>query len=326
MRRPITILLAFVLSICGASAQQSAPPAAWPVRPVTFVVPFPAGSATDLIARVVARDLSGRIGQPVIIENRPGADGTIGVRQVARSAPDGYTFSFGSPSAYAAAPYVYTNLAYDPTKDLVPVSMVGRTPYAFAVYPDLGVTDILGLVALAKSKPGQLNYSSIGEGSIAHLGMVVFAEKTGLDIHHVPYKSTAQSIIDVSSGIIHMQLASIPPIVSLHQARKIAVLGIAGKNRISLMPEVPTMAEAGIPDYEQTFWLAIFAPAATPDPIIQRLNREIAAGLQTNVVKNAFMAQGVETEHSTSLHLGEILKRDIENYRDVASKAKIARH
>jgi tripartite-type tricarboxylate transporter receptor subunit TctC len=276
--------------------------------------------------RVVARDLSGRIGQPIIIENRPGADGTIGVRQVARSAPDGYTFSFGSPSAYAAAPYVYTNLAYDPTKDLVPVSMVGRTPYAFAVYPDLGVTDVLGLVALAKSKPGQLNYSSIGEGSIAHLGMVVFAEKMGLDIHHVPYKSTAQSIIDVSAGIIHMQLASIPPIVSLHQAKKILVLGVAGRKRIPLMPEVPTMAEAGILDYEQTFWLAIFAPAGTPDPIIHRINREVGAGLQTDAVKNAFIVQGVVTEHSTPKELGEILRKDIDAYRNVASKAGIARH
>jgi tripartite-type tricarboxylate transporter receptor subunit TctC len=326
MRRPIIALLGFVLSICAASAQQSSTLAAWPVRPVTFVVPFPAGSATDLIARVVARDLGSRIGQSVIIENRPGADGTIGVRQVARSAPDGYTFSFGSPSAYAAAPYVYSNLAYDPTKDLVPVSMVGRTPYAFAVYPGLGVTDVLGLVSLAKAKPGQLNYSSIGEGSIAHLGMVVFAEKMGLDIHHVPYKSTAQSIVDVSSGIIHMQLASIPPIVSLHQAKKILVLGVAGKKRIPLMPEIPTMAEAGIPDYEQTFWLAMFAPAGTPEPIIHRINREVGAGLQTDVVKNALMLQGVETEHSTPSELGDILRRDIDAYRDVASKAGITRH
>src|SRR3954470_3293933 len=147
MRRAGVALWALFLSAGPALAQQSASPATWPVRSVTFVVPFPAGSATDLIARVVARDLSGRIGQPVIIENRPGADGTIGVRQVARSAPDGYTFSFGSPSAYAAAPYVYTNLAYDPTKDLAPVSVVGRTPYAFAVYPKLGVKDVLGLVA-----------------------------------------------------------------------------------------------------------------------------------------------------------------------------------
>src|SRR3954452_18734973 len=149
----------FALVVPGLAQAQSQPPA-WPSRPITFVVPNPAGSATDLVARVIAKDLTARLGQPVIIENRPGADGTIGVRQVVRSTPDGYTFSFGSPSAYAAAPYVYTNLAYDPLKDLVPISMAGRPPYRFAVYPGLGVKNILELVSLAKSKPGELNYSS----------------------------------------------------------------------------------------------------------------------------------------------------------------------
>jgi tripartite-type tricarboxylate transporter receptor subunit TctC len=324
MLRSIAVMLSLLLVVSVARAQPSG--AVWPTRPVTFVVPNPAGSATDLVARVVARDLSQRIGQPVIIENRPGADGTIGVRQVVKSAPDGYTISFGSPSAFAAAPYVYTNLAYDPMKDLVPISMVGRTPYAFAIYPGLGVKNILELVALAKAKPGQFNYSSIGEGSVAHLGMVVFAEKMGLQLQHVPYKTTAQSIIDVATGIIHMQLASIPPIVSLHESKKIQVLGIAGKNRIPLMPDVPTIAEAGIPAYEQTFWLAMFGPAGVPTPIVARLNREVAAGLQTEAVKNAFMAQGVETERSTPDGLGEILRQDIDAYREVASKAGIPRH
>jgi|KBSMisStaDraftv2_1062788.scaffolds.fasta_scaffold14157_3 tripartite-type tricarboxylate transporter receptor subunit TctC len=329
MLRMNAVVLALVVSGLASSQAQvlaQSQPSAWPSRPVTLVVPNPAGSATDLIARIVARDLTARLGQPIVIENRPGADGTIGVRQVVRSAPDGYTLSFGTPSAYAAAPYVYTNLSYDPVKDLAPVSMVGRTPYAFAVYPGLGVKNILEFVGYAKARPGKLNYSSIGEGSIAHLGMVVFADKMGLDLHHVPYKTTAQSIIDVATGIIHMQLASVPPIISLYESKKIQALGIAGKRRLPLMPDVPTMAEAGIPDYEQTFWLAMFAPAGTPAPIMTRLNREIGAGLLTDAVINAFIAQGVETEHSTPEALGEILVRDIEAYRQVASKAGIARH
>jgi tripartite-type tricarboxylate transporter receptor subunit TctC len=321
MFRLTTLLLALLVS---GFAQAQTP--LWPTRPITFVVPNPAGSATDLIARIIARDLTTRLRQPIVVENRPGADGTIGVRQVARSAPDGYTFSFATPSAYAAAPYVYTNLSYDPVKDLAPVSMVGRTPYAFAVYPGLGVKNILELVAYAKARPGQLNYSSIGEGSIAHLGMVVFADKMELDLHHVPYKTTAQSIIDVATGIMHMQLASVPPIVSLYEAKKIQALGIAGKRRLLLMPDVPTMAEAGIPDYEQTFWLALFAPAGTPAPIVTRLNREIGAELTTGAVIDAFTAQGVETEHSTPEGLAAILVRDIEAYRRMASKAGIARH
>src|SRR5262245_8748498 len=165
MFRLIASLL--VLVVPGLALVQMA---AWHSRPTTMVVPNPAGSASDLVARAVARDLDARLGQPIVIENRPGADGTIGVRQVVRSAPDGYTLSFGTPSAYAAAPYVYSNLSYDPVKDLAPVSIVGRTPYVFAVYPGLGVKNILELVAYAKARPGKLNYSSIGEGSIAHLG------------------------------------------------------------------------------------------------------------------------------------------------------------
>jgi tripartite-type tricarboxylate transporter receptor subunit TctC len=184
----------------------------------------------------------------------------------------------------------------------------------------------LELVVYAKARPGKLNYSSIAEGSIGRIGMVVFAEKIGLDLHHVPYKTTAQSIIDVASGIIHMQLASVPPIISLYESKKIQALGIAGKRRIPLMPDVPTMAEAGIPDYEQTFWLAMFAPAGTPAPLVARVNREIGAGLLTDAVIKAFVAQGVETEHSTPEGLAEILVRDIENYREVASKTGIARH
>lgn len=323
MIRGAVIVLSFVI-VSGVAHSQSAA-SLWPTRPVSIVVPNPAGSAADFVARVIARDLTSRLGQPVIIENRPGAGGTIGTRQVARAAPDGYTLSFGSPSPYAAAPYVYTNLAYDPIKDFAPISMVGRSPYAFVVYPGLGVKNVLELVALAKLKPGTLNYSSIGEGSVAHLGMVVFAEKMGLQLHHVPYKSTAQSITDVVTGIIHLQLASIPPIVSLHESKRIQVLAIAGKNRVPLMKDVPTVAEAGIRDYEQTFWVAMFGPAVTPPDIIARLNREIGAALRTDEVKKAFILQGVETEHSTPEELGEILRRDIDAYREVATKVGIAR-
>ena len=292
---------------------------------MTLIVPNPAGSSNDIVARIIGRDLSTRIGQPVIIENRPGADGTIAVRQVVRAASDGYTFSFGSSTSYAGVPYLYINPPYDPLKDLAPVSIVGRSPYVFAVYPGLGVKTIGDLVTLAKSKPGQLNYSSIGEGSVAHLGMVDFSEKMGIKIQHIPYKSTAQSIIDVSTGVIQMQLATVAPSLPLFEAKKIQVLGIAGKNPLSLFPGVPTMTQAGIPAYEHTFWVAMFAPAGTPDAIITRLNHEIAAGLATDSVKQAFNAQGVETEHSGSEGLHRILQQDIENYRNIASKAGIPR-
>jgi tripartite-type tricarboxylate transporter receptor subunit TctC len=320
-----TVAIAMALLVTAAEAHAQTAGASWPARVVTLVVPNPAGSSNDIIARLVGRELSARIGQPVIIENRPGADGTIGVRQVVRAAPDGYTLSFGSSTAYAGVPYLYLNPPYDPLKDLAPVSIVGRSPYVFAVSPALGVKSVTELVALAKARPGQLNYSSIGEGSIAQLGMADFGEKMGIELQHIPYKSTAQSIVDVSTGIIQMQLATVAPTLPMFDAKKIQVLGIAGKNRLPVFPGVPTMAEAGIPGYEHTFWVALFAPAGTPEAIIARLNREVADALATDSVKQAFNAQGVETEHSGAAGLHQILQQDIENYRTIAAKAGIPR-
>jgi tripartite-type tricarboxylate transporter receptor subunit TctC len=324
MVRSAVIVLTLLLLPGPTRAQEDVSP--WPVRPVTFIVPNLAGSATDVLARVLARSLSERLGRAFIIETRPGADGTLGTRQAVKAASDGYTFLFSPPTALSAAPYFYASLPYDPTKDLVPVAMVGRTPYAFAVYPGLGVNNMLELVALAKSKPGQLNYSSSGEGSIAHLGMAVFTDKVGIDVRHIPYKSTAQSIVDVATGIIQMQLATIPPILSLYAAKKIGVLAVAYKNRLPVLPDVPTVAEAGIPDYEESFWVAVFAPVGTPAPIVARLNQEIGAAVQSDEVKKAFAQQASETEHSTPDGLAKILQDDIQAYREIATKVGMPRH
>jgi tripartite-type tricarboxylate transporter receptor subunit TctC len=312
------------LLICFGSAHaEPAANDAWPTRPITVIVPYPAGSATDIIGRIVTHSLSARLGQPIVVENRPGADATVGTRAVAKSAPDGYTLAFGTPSAYVSAPTLYENLAYDPVKDFAPVTLAGRTPYVFAVYPGLGVKSVTEFVALAKSKPGELNYSSVGEGSISHVGMLIFADKMGIKLTHIPYKSTAQSIIDVSAGIIHVQLASIPPALPLYQAGKVQILAVAGPKRVSLLPDVPTMTEAGIPDYEATFWLAMFAPAGTPPAIVARLNREMAEVLKTDEIKSAFAAQGVDPESSSPEELGAMLRRDIDSFRSVIAKSGI---
>jgi tripartite-type tricarboxylate transporter receptor subunit TctC len=311
------------LMLPGSAFAQPAADTPWPMRPVTVIVPYPAGSATDIIARIVGRGLGERLGQPIVIEDRPGADGTIGTRAVAKAVPDGYTLAFGTPSAYVSAPTLYPNLAYDPVKDFAPISLAGRTPYVFAAYPGLGVKSVLELVALARAKPGELNYSSVGEGSISHVGMLIFANKMGIALTHIPYKSTAQSIVDVSAGIIHLQLASIPPTVALYQAGKVEVLAVAGSKRVALMPDVPTMAEAGVADYEATFWLAVFAPAGTPARIVARLNRELTEVLKAEELKKAFAQQGVEPEHSSPEGLGSVLRRDIEAFRDVVMKGGI---
>jgi tripartite-type tricarboxylate transporter receptor subunit TctC len=322
MRRCLAFLCALLLAE-PAFAQRPASETAWPTRSVTIIVPYPAGSATDIIARIVSHGLSPRLGQPIVVENRPGADATIGTRAVAKAAPDGYTLAFGTPSAYVSAPILYANLGYDPVKDFAPVSLAGRTPYLFAVYPGLGVKTVLDLVALARSKPGELNFSSVGEGSIAHVGMLIFANKMGIALTHIPYKSTAQSIVDLSTGIIHLQLASIPPTVPFYQAGKVQVLAVAGTQRVALMPDVPTMAEAGVPGYEATFWLAMFAPAGAPATIVARLNRELAEVLKAEDLKKAFAPQGVEPEHSTPEELAALLRHDIDDFRGVAVRAGI---
>ncbi len=319
----IVLLTGFVFA---AHAQDGREPSKWPQKPITIIVPFPAGSATDSVTRVIANGLGPRLGQPLVIENRPGADSTLGTRAVAKATPDGYTLALGSPSGYIAAPLLNSNAGYDPVKDFAPVSLIGRTPYVLVVSPELGVKNVKELIALAKSKPGVLNYSSVGEGSIAHVGMVVFAKKVGIELTHIPYKSTAQSIIDVASGIINLQLASIPPTVSLYQAGKVQVLAVAGPNRIDLMPDVPTIAEAGVADFEATFWLAMFAPAKTPPSIVSRLNKEVGEVLRAETTKKTLVIQGVDAQASTPEGLDEIVRSDIAAFRLVMDTAGLRRN
>ena len=289
----ITGILASQPTMQGPAVAQ----ANWPERPVTYVIPFPAGSATDVVARIVGREMSKRFGQPVIIENRAGGDGINGTRLAARSDPDGYTVTIGTPSSYAAAPTVHAgSLPYDPVKDFTPISLIGRTPYLLAVSPKLRVKNVEELVALAKSKPGALNYSSVGEGSVARIGMLIFALQKGLAFQHIPYKTSAQSVVDLAAGIIDLQLATIPPTLPLYQGGKIGVLAVTSTKRIALLPEIPTMQEAGVPDYDMTFWLAMFAPSKTPRHIIDKLNLVMRETLEVPEVRAALGKQGIEAE------------------------------
>lgn len=296
----------------------------WPERPITYVIPFPAGSATDVVARIIGREMSKRLGQPVIVENRAGGDGINGTRAAARSDPDGYTVTIGTPSSYAAAPTVHAGtLPYDPVKDFAPVSLIGRTPYLLAVSPKLNVSNIEQLVALAKSKPGVLNYSSVGEGSVARIGMLTFALQKGLQLTHIPYRTSAQSIVDLAAGVIDLQLATIPPTLPLYHGGKVKVLAVTSTKRIALLPEIPTMQEQGISDYDITFWLAMFAPVKVPAPILQRLNQTMREVLDEPEVKAALFKQGIEAESSTPEAMAKILQSDINVFRDAVIRAGI---
>jgi tripartite-type tricarboxylate transporter receptor subunit TctC len=321
MRSNNTIVLALVLTIFAAFPTPGYSQTDWPTKPVSLVVGYPAGSATDAAARVVTGPLAKKIGQPVIIENRGGADGMIAGRAIARSEPNGYTMGFSTTTSWALALNMQPQqMGFDPRKDFASVSLLGDTHYLLIVNADLGVNSVADLVALAKrSKPGALNFSSTGDGSIAHLGMLIIAKKLGIEMTHVPYKSTAQSIIDVASGVIQLQLATISPTIPLVQAGKVRVLGIASGRRSPLMPDVPTLAEQGAAT-TASFSLGFVFPTGTPEAIVRRSSEAFQDILQDEAVKKALFLQGVEPRSTSPDEMARHIVSEVEAYRNIIAE------
>ncbi len=250
-------LLGLVLLLAAGDAAAQSGDAAWPERPIHLVVPFPAGSSTDVIARIVGQKLSARLGQQIVVENRAGASGNIGVDAVAKAAPDGYTLGIATASTHAVAVALGVGLPYDPIKDFAPVAMLGSQPYVLVLYPGLPAKSLSELVTLAKAKPGALNYGSAGVTSLAHLATALFASMAGVTITHVPYKSSAQSMTDIITGRLDMQFATIAPSLPNIRAGQLRALVTSGKTRAAALPEVPTAAEAGIAGYEASLWVSL---------------------------------------------------------------------
>ena len=321
MLRLISIALTSALGVGTAAAQGG--DAAWPDRPIRLIVPFPAGSSTDIIARIIAQKLGSRVGQQVVIENRVGASGNIGADSVAKAAPDGYTIGIATASTQAVAVSLGTNLPYDPIKDFAPVAMIGSQPYVLVLYPGLPAQDLAQLIALAKAKPGALNYGSAGVASLAHLATALFASMAGVNMTHVPYKSSAQSMTDMITGRLDMQFATIAPSLPNIRAGQLRALVTSGKTRVGVLPEVPTVAESGLAGYEAALWVALVAPPATPPAIIARLNREVNEILDTPEGKEAMIAQGMAPEPGPPQAVTERTRSDIEKWRGVVAKAGI---
>jgi tripartite-type tricarboxylate transporter receptor subunit TctC len=321
MMRSGLALLIVLSSVVGAQAQPS-DGAAWPNRPVRLIVPFPAGSGTDVPARIIAQKLGERLGQQIVVDNRAGASGAIGSEAIARAAPDGYTIGLITASTHALAPSLNKKLPYDSIKDFVPVGMVGGTPYVLVAYPGLGAKSLKDLIALAKSKPGKLNYGSAGPASLAHLAGALFANLAQIDITHVPYRASAQSVTDMIGGRLEMQFATVAPMLSNIRSGKVAALAVTGPARIVALPNVPTMIEAGVPGYEAFLWMAIVAPVGTPPDIVTRLNRELNAVL-TGDAKKSLDEQGMQLETGSPEQVTARIRRDTDKWRDVAAKAKI---
>ncbi len=323
-------MIRFALMLCvalaaasSALAQSAAPEAKWPERPIRFIVPFPAGATTDLVARIVAQKLGERLGQPVVIENRSGASGNLGAEATARAAPHGYTIGLVTSTTQVIAAALNSNLPYDPVKDFTPVSMLVDTPYALVVYAGLPVKNVAELIALAKARPRALNYSSVGPTSLAHMAGELFSHMAGVELTHVPYRSASQAVVDLNEGRIEIQFGAIGASLPFVREGKLRALAVTSARRSPALPDVPTLSETGLTGYDASLWMAIMMPAGTPAPIVARLNREIHATLGDPGIRDGLAVQAVQPDPGTPEELRDRIRRDISKWRELATAAGI---
>lgn len=301
------LLLAAVGAAACAVAQ--AQTAGYPARAVRVVVPFPAGGPTDIQARLIARKLSEGFGQPVVVENRPGAGSMIGAEAVAKAAPDGYTLLLGTISV-VVAPLAYAKPLFDPLRDLAPVTQVSTGPYLMIVHPSLPVRSVREFIALARSRPGQINYSSSGSGTPPHLAAELFKLNTGIDLVHIPHKGAGPAMNDLLSGQVSMSFTN--PIIALGQAKagKVRALAVTTAKRAAATPEIPTMIESGAPGVDVASWFALFAPAATPKDIVARVHAEAVKALAHPEIRTRFEADGSEAVGGSPDQLGAFMRAE----------------
>jgi tripartite-type tricarboxylate transporter receptor subunit TctC len=289
----------------------------YPNRPVKVVVPFPAGGGTDALTRVVAKGMEQRLGQPFIVENRAGAGTTLAATAVARAEPDGYTLLVGTASTFAAAPGLYKRLAYDPTRDFSPVMYFATVPFVLVVNPSLGVSSVKELVALAKSKPGELAYASAGVGAVHHIFCELFMSMTGIKMRHVPYRGGALAQNDVVAGHVPVYFADAGPAAALIRSGQLKALGVTTATRSSNLPQVPTLDEAGVAGYEANTWQMMVGPPQMPEPIVQKLNGALASVMMTPQAQNYFTSLGMQPRTGTPKEAHEHIVKEAARWTEV---------
>ena len=308
-----TLSVAFALHAYGQDA--------WPTRPVRMILPFPPGGGTDILGRLIAERLSAGIGQPVVTENRGGAGGNVGAEAAARSAPDGYTIVLVAPSL-AISPTLYSKINYDPVKDFAPISLVATVPNVMVTQPSLP-GQLQEFIAFVKAKPGALNFGSGGAGTSNHLAGELFNIVTGARLVHVPYKGVNLAMQDVLAGNVHLVFIGIPAAAPHIKAGKLRALAIVAPQRSTALPDVPTVAEAGLKDFEVTTWYGILAPAGTPQSVVRRLNAELVKVMHAPEMKEKLTATGTEPLTSTPEEFAAYIKREIAKWGDVIRKAGV---
>ena len=316
MKRIFVFLFLLLASAFSALAQQ------YPQQPIRLVVPFAAGGGNDILARVISQRLNARWGQPVLVENRPGAGGNIGAEHVAKSAPDGYTLLVAT-NTLTMTPHLAARVPFDVRQDFSPVALLASTPFALVVSPDLPVKSVKELVAHAKQNPGKLSYATPGIGTPHHLGMEYFKTLTGTEMVHVPYKGSVASLTDVATGRAQLMLITINAAMPFIQGNKVRALAVAERERISQLRELPTVIEAGVPDFEVTAWYAILAPARTPDAVTQRLAGELLQLFSDAETRERLQPVGFELTPAPPERLRALIAADLEKWGRVVKAAGI---
>ncbi len=310
-------VLIAAMAACPAFAQM------WPAKPVKMIIPFPPGGGSDLVGRALADKLSALLGQPIVVDNKPGAGANLGAEAAAKSAPDGYTLFLAVIEAHSIAVSYYKNAGYDIRRDFAPISFIAKSTSILVVTPSLPAASLKELITIAKAKPGRLNFASSGTGGIIHLSNERFRQAAGIDIVHVPYKGTAQFLPDLMNGTIAMSLDNMPVHLPHIKAGKIRVLAIAAPERSPQLPDVPTMSEAGLPGFEAEFRYALLAPAGTPRDVIARLNRETNVALQQTELRDRFAASGLRVIGSSSEAVQAAILEEVPKWAQVIKAGNI---
>lgn len=293
----------------------------FPSGPIRIVVPFTPGAGTDVVARAIAAKMTESLGQNVLVENRPGAGGTIGSSLVAKSPPDGQMMLMGNTSTLAIAPALYTKLTYDPVRDFAPISLVTTTENVIVVHPSLPAKNLKELIALAKARPGQVLFSSAGSGTTSHLGGELLKFMAGIDIVHVPYKGSPIATSELIAGQTQLSVSSLSTATPLIAAGRLRPIATTALQRSPVLPDVPTVDESGLKGYEITLWQGFVVPAATPPAIVAALNKSMVAAARSADVTNAFSQRGMQVTATTSAEFGAFIKREVARWADIVRRA-----
>ena len=318
----LKLLCAFAACL-GMSLATLAFAQSYPTKPVRIIAPFAPGSTIDIIGRIIAPKLHEALGQPVIVENRAGAGGALGMDAAAKSAPDGHTLGIGALGPLAMNPSLYPKTPFDPIKDFAAVSLLATGPVVIAVHPSVPARNVKELVELAKKRPGQLNYGSPGVGTSPHLTGELFKIQTGTDIVHVPYKGNAEAITDLIGGQVSIVFTGVPPVVPLAKAGKVRLLATTGKQRMANLPDVPTIAESGVNGADVLIWYGVVVPAATPKDVVARLNREIVKLMNLPDVREKFAQQSVDPATGTPEEFARLIRDEVARWSKVIRSAGI---